>query len=85
VSDAVPPEKVGTTGGADPSAALALHMPVRELSPDEAVAVGHGRPLPGASGAQGPVALVAGGALVAVARPDGAGGLRPHVVVGTPA
>jgi hypothetical protein len=45
--------------------------------------VRHGRLLPAgsAAGAEGPVALLAEGRLVAVARPEGGARLRPAVVL----
>jgi len=44
--------------------------------------VRHGRPVAGPDAAEGPVALVSGDRLVAVAHPDGEGALRPAVVLG---
>ncbi len=80
VEDAVAPEAVGPAGGLDPLAALG-HLPRRDLSPDEARAAGHGRPVPAPEEYEGPVALAAGGRLVAVARPGDGGLLRPEVVL----
>jgi tRNA pseudouridine55 synthase len=83
VEDAVAPDAVGPTGGLDPLAALG-HLAVRELSPSELDAVANGRAVPG-EGEEGlPVALAAEGRLVAVARADGAGALRPAVVLEGP-
>lgn len=78
VEDAVAPDEVGPEGGLEPADALA-HLPRRQLSAEEAGAVGHGRPVAGAQ--PGPVALVREGRLVAVARGDGEL-LRPAVVLG---
>lgn len=83
VEDAVPPDAVGPTGGLSPLAALA-HLPVRELAPSEVPVVANGRPVAGEGDPGVPVALAAGGRLVAVARPDGAGELRPVVVLEDP-
>ena len=83
VEDAVAPEAVGPTGGLSPLAALA-HLPVRELSPAELAVVRNGRPVPGEGDHGVPVALAAEGRLVAVARADGAGELRPAVVLEDP-
>jgi tRNA pseudouridine55 synthase len=55
-------------------------LPAVELDRDEAVAVGHGRGMPGAGAASGTVRLVCGDALIALAEPrDGA--WRPVVVL----
>ena len=67
---------------ADPARVVPLaeslsFLPVRSLSDDEAVAVGHGRRLPG--GAAGPTLLVHAGEAVAVAEPRDAD-LQPVVV-----
>ena len=80
VEDAVAPEDVGPAGGLEPLAALG-HLPRRDLSPDEARAAGHGRPVPAPEEYEGPVALAARGRLVAVARPGDGGLLRPEVVL----
>jgi tRNA pseudouridine55 synthase len=78
VEDASAPGGVRTGEALSPLEALA-HLPVRELDDAEAAGVAHGRPVAG--DAEGPVALVAGGRLAAVAEPDGAGTLRPRVVL----
>jgi tRNA pseudouridine55 synthase len=80
VEDAVPPDAVAPTGGLEPLDALG-HLPRRDLEQEEERAAAHGRPVPERAPASGPVALAAGGRLVAVARPDGAGRLRPEVVL----
>lgn len=82
VDDAVPVEDVGPEGGLDPRAGLG-HLAVRELSADEATRVRHGGALAGA-GAQGPVALVSEGRLVAVGVRVPGDGLRPDVVLEDP-
>lgn len=56
------------------------HLPARELAPAERVLVGHGRPVPRTVDADGPVLLVQGDELVAVARVDG-DQLQPVVVL----
>jgi tRNA pseudouridine55 synthase len=78
VEDAVAPEAVGPEGGVPLAAALG-HLERREVGEPEAAGLRHGRPVPG--DARGPVALLADGRLVAVAEPDGAGLLRPTVVL----
>jgi tRNA pseudouridine55 synthase len=77
VEGAVAPDDVGPEGGLEPAEALA-HLPRRELTAEEALGVGHGRPVAGAQ--TGPVALMREGRLVAVALGDG-GLLRPAVVL----
>ncbi len=77
VDDAVGPEAVAVRGGIDPAAALG-ELPTRRLSDEEARDVAHGRPVAGT--ADGPVALLAGTRLVAVAHPSG-DVLRPKVVL----
>jgi tRNA pseudouridine55 synthase len=79
VERAVPPEAVGLAGGLEPATALA-HLPSRELSAVELVDIGHGRPIAGGRG-EATVALLHGGRLVSVGRDDGAGVLRPEVVL----
>jgi tRNA pseudouridine55 synthase len=75
-------------GEIDPSAvrparAVLGHLPAIELDEATRVAVTHGRAVPADADAQGDVALVHEGELVAVAR-AGDGWLRPSVVLGTP-
>jgi tRNA pseudouridine55 synthase len=82
VDDAVAPEEVGLDVAVDPLRALG-HMPRRDLSPDEAADVVHGRPVPSAGEGPGPVAMVADGRLIAVGAADG-DALRPSVVIGRP-
>ncbi|MBW3593728.1 MAG: tRNA pseudouridine(55) synthase TruB [Actinobacteria bacterium] len=69
---------------ADPDRVLAplaalVHLPERELAPDEVEAVRAGRVIPGAG--DGPIALWASGALVAVGRAAD-GSVRPETVIG---
>jgi len=78
VEDAVAPADVTARGGIDPLAALA-GLDRRDLEPDEAADVRHGRPVAGT--AHGPAALVADGRLIAVAHPRDDGTLRPKVVL----
>jgi tRNA pseudouridine55 synthase len=78
VDEAVAPENVRAAGGIDPRRALPL--PERVVSVDEARDVLHGRPVNGTG--DGPVALVAGGELLAIAHPVEGGRLQPRVVLG---
>jgi len=80
VERAVPPDAVGPEGGLSPLEALA-HLPMRALDREAAARARHGARLADVE-ADGPVALVAGDALVAVGRPDPSGGVRPAVVLG---
>jgi tRNA pseudouridine55 synthase len=57
-------------------------MPVRELDPSGALAVLHGRSVPGE--AAGPVLLVRGDDVLAVARPGAPGMLHPSLVLAEP-
>jgi tRNA pseudouridine55 synthase len=66
-----------------PARAVLGHLPAVELDEATRVAVSHGRPVPADPDAQGDVALVHEGELVAVAR-AGEGWFRPSVVLGTP-
>ncbi len=80
VDRAVGPDRLAPGDGVDPVEVLG-HLPLVRLDDHAAADVLHGRPVPGApDGAEGPVALVAGGALLAVAQADG-GMLRPRVVL----
>jgi tRNA pseudouridine55 synthase len=83
VADAVDPDEVGPLGGLNPLRGLG-HLPVRELTQAEATRVLHGGRVPDAGVVGEPVALVSQGRLVAVAGHDGAGSLRPCVVLGDP-
>jgi len=83
LEDAVAPERV-TPGDVRDGAALVADLPRRELSAEERAAVVHGRSIPGCPpDSRHPVALFAGGALVAVAEPVGEL-LKPRVVVAEP-
>ena len=66
-----------------PARAVLGHLPAIELDEAARAAVSHGRAVPADADAQGDVALVHAGELVAVAR-AGDGWLRPSVVLGTP-
>ncbi len=79
VEDAVPPDAVGPAA-LRPARLAVAHLPAVELDDAAAAAVGHGRPVPGDAALAGHVALLARGALAAVARAE-AGLLRPEVVV----
>ena len=79
IEDAVAPEAVCASGGIDPRVALADTLGIRELTAAEAIDVGHGRPVAGV--AVGPVMLVVGDRLVAIAEPGDDGTLRPRVVL----
>lgn len=82
VGDAAQPERIDGGEGArwfrEPVDALP-HLPLRELTEEEAERVCNGRPV-GQSGETGPTRLVRDGALLAVASP-GRDGLRPEVVL----
>ena len=79
IEDAVPASAVAATGGVDPRLALAGALGERALTPAEAIDAGHGRPVTGE--APGPVMLVAGDRLIAIAVPRDDGTLRPKVVL----
>jgi tRNA pseudouridine55 synthase len=79
VEQAVPLEHLVAGVPLLPPTEAVRHLPQRHLSPEEAAAVRHGRPVPDTA-APGPVALVRGEELVAVALADGAA-LRPAVVL----
>lgn len=79
VDDAVSPAVVRAFGGIDPLMALAP-MPQRDLSEQMARDICHGRSIEGQ--ADGPVMLVAGRKLIAIAYPRGDGRLQPKIVVG---
>ena len=80
VDRAVPPDGLSPGDGVDPAEVLG-HLPMVRLDDRAAADVLHGRPVPGApDGAEGPVALVAGDVLLAVAQAD-RGMLRPRVVL----
>jgi tRNA pseudouridine55 synthase len=79
IDDAVAPEAVATSGGIDPRIALADTLGIRELTSAEPTGVGHGRPVTGS--ADGPVMLVAGERIIAIALPGDDGTLHPKVVL----
>lgn len=79
IEDAVAPEAVRASGGIDPRVALGDTLGIRDLTEEEAIDVGHGRAVTGVS--HGPVMLVAGHRLVAIALPADDGTLRPKVVL----
>ncbi len=83
VDGAVAPEEVGPSGGMAPLAGLG-HLPARPLTDDEAARVLHGGRVADEGLAAEAVALVAGGRLIAVGTHDGAGSLRPAVVLEDP-
>src|SRR5262249_8218756 len=78
VAEAVAPG-AGEAGGGLPLGGAVGRPGRRSLSEGEARALAHGRR--GAGGARGPVALLAARTLVAGGEPDGAGMLRPAVVL----
>ncbi len=79
VEDACPPDAVAVDLLRPPLLAVG-HLPSVSLDSESRVLVSHGRPLPAAGGQAGPVALLADGALVAVAEAaDGV--LSPRVVL----
>ncbi|HEV2749783.1 MAG TPA: tRNA pseudouridine(55) synthase TruB [Gemmatimonadales bacterium] len=82
LEDAVAPQAVTARDLRDP-ADLVRDLPRRDLEPGEREAVLHGRALTAAAGDERPVALFAGGRLVAVAERSGER-LKPRVVVAEP-
>ncbi len=80
VMDAVVPEDVPARGAVDLQAALAP-MPARQISAAALEDIAHGRPIAALDGPLGPVALVHDGQVAAIAALDGAGHLRPRVVL----
>lgn len=84
VEDAVALDAV-SEGALLPPARVLGHLPAVELDPEAKAAVVHGRPVPDAGALErgGPVVLVAGDELVAVARAE-EGRLRPTVVLAAP-
>ena len=82
VADAVPLERL-TRDAVLPARAVLRHLPAVELDEPARLAVSHGRPVPAGDGAEGTVALLHGGELVAVARAAD-GWLRPSVVLESP-
>ena len=85
VEDAVSLESVGPEALL-PVARVLGHLPAVELDPDAKAAVVHGRAVAGAAaadGREGPVVLLAGDEVVAVARRE-EGRLRPTVVLASP-
>ncbi|HET9039977.1 MAG TPA: tRNA pseudouridine(55) synthase TruB, partial [Gemmatimonadales bacterium] len=85
VEQAVPLDQVGPEALLPPAQVLG-HLPAVSLDPAAKAAVVHGRAVVDAGAAMEPgvpVVLLAGGELVAVARPE-EGRLRPTVVLATP-
>lgn len=68
------------TARLEPPAGLVAHLPRHTVTPEERDLVRHGRPLPATTEDTGPVALLAGDTLVAVAESVG-GMLKPRVVL----
>ncbi len=81
VADAIAPDDVTPDGGREAAEALA-HLPHVAVERDQAVDLAHGRAVSGAG--SGLTALCLDGRLVAVGEADGAGTIRPRVVVRTP-
>jgi tRNA pseudouridine55 synthase len=82
VADAVPLERL-TREALLPVRTVLHHLPAVELDEPGRIAVRHGRALPAGTGAEGLVALVRAGEVVAVARAED-GWLRPSVVLEAP-
>jgi tRNA pseudouridine55 synthase len=82
VADAVPLERL-TREALLPVRTVLRHLPAVELDEPGRIAVRHGRALPAGTGAEGLVALVRAGEVVAVARAED-GWLRPSVVLEAP-
>ena len=84
VNDAVAPDRVGPEGGLPPLRGLG-HLPVRALDDDEVGRVLHGGRVPGTGGVPTEaVVLTWQGRVVAIGSDDGAGSLRPSVVLEDP-
>lgn len=77
-----PPHRLDLAAPRDPSVALA-HLPQREVTPSDARELVHGRPLEVGADVTGRVVVLSGGRMVAVAEGDGAGLMRPRVVLWT--
>ena len=82
VADAVALDRL-TREAVLPVRAVLRHLPAVELDEPGRIAVRHGRALPAEAGAEGLVALLRGGEVVAVARAAD-GWLRPSVVLEAP-
>jgi tRNA pseudouridine55 synthase len=82
VADAVSLDRL-TREAVLPVRAVLRHLPAVELDEPGRIAVRHGRALPAEAGAEGLVALLRGGEVVAVARASD-GWLRPSVVLEAP-
>jgi tRNA pseudouridine55 synthase len=80
VQDAIPLEAVRPDSTVMPPLEVVRHLPAVKIGDDARTRVQHGVPLPTESRADGPVALVAGTTLVAVAQAQ-EGWLRPKVVL----
>jgi tRNA pseudouridine55 synthase len=80
--DALPLAELATPVPLRPAREAVGHLPQHHLAPADAVAVRHGRAVPGAAeaGADAPVALLDGETLLAIARPQDAL-LHPTVVL----
>lgn len=72
--------EVGARLNVRPPREAVPHLPARELSGEEYQAVRHGRPIACDEATAGPIALVSGGQLVAIAEPAGEI-LKPKVVL----
>ncbi len=83
VADAIPVEDMTPEGGVDPLRGLG-HLPTRRLTEEETSRVVHGGRVPALATTTGPVVLVSGGRLVAIANEDGRGALQPAVVLDDP-
>ncbi|MBA3659045.1 MAG: tRNA pseudouridine(55) synthase TruB [Gemmatimonadales bacterium] len=82
VSRAVAPQDV-TAEAVLPLLDVLRHLPVMELDPAALRDVAHGRSVPGAPNASGPIAVLHGDEVVAVGTAED-GWLRPTVVLATP-
>jgi tRNA pseudouridine55 synthase len=80
IEDAVQLHKIGAGLTLSPMAGLVTHLPSLQLDAEQQQRVLHGRSIPWDSGDSGPVALLAGARLLAVAERRGED-LRPRVVL----
>ena len=78
VVDALPPDEVVDAGGIDPLRGLA-HLAAQEVDAHDAEELSHGRPVAGEG--EGRRLLVHDGELLAVGEADGAGTVRPRIVL----
>lgn len=81
VRDAVPLDRLGPATPLLPPEAILPGLPRRELDDAEAAAIRHGRQIMGVAEGAGPIALIHGGALLAIGDPASDGMIQPRVVL----